>query len=329
MCVKRLRNVWSCKSRTLSRYVYLPYTDGPQLAPAFIERGLVMDKSNPHGFLSERADPFAIILGANEIASAIAVRLSWERFRVVLSHDPFPPVIRRGMAFHDALYDDRAEVDGITGQRAETAIEIVDVLTTPGRVAVTRRELTDLITLRTPTLVVDARMQKHRVTPDLRGVAQLAIGVGPKFSTSRNCDIAVETHPARTGDLVASGETRFADGVARPLGGAGKERFVYSACQGVWRTPLDIGALVFRGYVIGYLDGAPVRAPMDGFLRGVARDGTLTPGGVKLVEIDPRGRQACWTGTDERGRAIASAVVEAIEKAPGRHLALSTQSTPQ
>ncbi len=286
-----------------------------------------MDTSNSPDFFSDHADQFAIILGTNEIASAIAVRLSWGRFRIVMSHDPFPPVIRRGMAFHDALYDDRAEVDGITGQRAETAIEIVEVLQASGRVAVTRRELTDLITLRAPALVVDARMQKHRATPDLRGVARLAIGVGPKFSTSRNCDIAVETHPARTGDLVTSGETLFTDGVARPLGGAGKERFVYSACQGVWRTPLDIGALVFRGYVVGYLDGAPVRAPMDGFLRGVARDGTLMPGGVKLVEIDPRGRKACWTGTDERGRAIASAVVEAVENAPGRHPALAPQST--
>lgn len=291
------------------------------------EGGIVMGNSQAPGFLWDRADPFAIILGTNEIASAIAVRLSWERFRVVLSHDPFPPVIRRGMAFHDALYDDRAEVDGITGQRAESAIEIADVLTTTGHVAVTRRELTDLITLRTPALIVDARMQKHRVTPDLRGVARLAIGVGPQFSTSKNCDIAVETHPSRTGDLVDSGETLFADGVARQLGVAGKERFVYSAREGVWRTPLDIGALVFRGYVIGYLDGAPVRAPMDGFLRGIARDGTPTPAGVKLVEIDPRGRQACWTGTDERGRAIAAAVVGAVKKARGRHLTVAWQTT--
>ncbi|MEK4031723.1 xanthine dehydrogenase [Methylocystis sp. IM3] len=287
-----------------------------------------MDDFCPHGFLSDHADPYAIILGTNEIASAIAVRLSWERFRVVMSHDPFPPVIRRGMAFHDALYDDRAAVDGILGKRAESAVEIVEALATSGAVAVTPLQLTDLITLRTPAIVVDARMQKHRITPDLRGVAGLSIGIGPRFSVDLNCDIAVETHPARTGDLVAAGETLRADGVARALGGVGSERFVYSTAQGVWRTPLDIGAMVFRGYVIGYLDGLPVRAPMDGRLRGIARDGTLAPGGVKLAEIDPRGRQACWTGTDERGRAIAVAVVEAIEKAPKRRFAVTSQLMP-
>lgn len=268
------------------------------------------------GFFSDRADPFAIVLGTNEIASAIAVQLCWDGFRVVMSHDPFPPVIRRRMAFHDALFDDRAEVDGIIGQRTETALEIVEALALRGRVAVTHLPLTDLITLRTPEIVVDARMQKHRVTPDLRGVARLAIGVGPRFAVNANCDIAVETHPEQSGSLVEKGETKRADGFARLLGGVGKERFVYAVRQGVWRTPLDVGAQIFKDIVLGYLDDLPIRAPRDGFLRGIARDGTHVSANVKLLEVDPRGREASWTGTDERGRMIATAVVEAIKKAP-------------
>jgi xanthine dehydrogenase accessory factor len=277
-----------------------------------------MTAEDGRGFLASRADRFAIVLGTNEIASAIAVRLCWERFRVAMSHDPFPPVIRRGMAFHDALYDDRAEVDGIVAQRGETAMEIVDALAEPGKVVVTHRQLTDIITLKSPAVVVDARMQKDRTTPDLRGLARLTIGVGPKFSVNENCDIAIETHPASTGALVEHGETRPGDGVPRTLGGAGRERFVYSTCDGVWRTPLDVGALVFRGFVLGYQERVAVCAPMDGYLRGVARDGVHAPAGVKLVEIDPRGRSARWTGSDERGRRIAEAVVAAMEKTPSR-----------
>lgn len=313
--------------RPRKRYITYKYCVGPSFAHTPRKGVANMDDLYANGFFSDRTDSFAIILGANEIASAIAVRLAWDRFRVVLSHDPFPPVIRRGMAFHDALYDDRAEVDGIVGQRAESALEIADALARRGRVAVTHLQLTDLITLRAPTVIVDARMQKHRITPDLRGVARLAVGIGPKFRVGDNCDIAVETHPERTGDLVEAGETRLADGVPRALGGAGKERFAYSSHQGIWRTPLDIGALVFKGYVIGHLDGPPIRAPMDGHLRGIARDGTLAPAGVKLVEIDPRGRQACWTGVDERGGAIAAAVAEAIEKAPARLKSYMRQSS--
>lgn len=277
-----------------------------------------MAKIRGHGFLTSEAENFAVVLGTNEIASAIAVRLCWEGFRVVMSHDPFPPVIRRGMAFHDALYDDRAEVDGIVAQHAETAMEIVNILAEPGKVVVTHRQLTDVITLKSPAVVVDARVQKNRTTPDLRGLARLTIGVGPNFAVSHNCDIAIETHPANAGALTEKGETRRADGVARTLGGVGKERFVYSTCAGVWRTPLDVGALVFRDFVLGYQDRIAVRAPMDGYLRGVARDGVLAPAGVKLVEIDPRGRSARWTGSDDRGRRIAEGVVAALEKAPTR-----------
>ncbi|MFO1102444.1 MAG: xanthine dehydrogenase [Methylocystis sp.] len=271
-----------------------------------------------HGFLTSGADNFVIILGTNEIASAIAARLCGQRFRVVMCHDPFPPVIRRGMAFHDALYDDRAEVDGIVAQRAETAIEIIDALADPGKVVVTHQGLTEVATLKWPAVVIDSRLQKSRVTPDLRGLARLTIGVGPNFAVSRNCDFAIETHPDRTGALMENGETRFADGVARTLGGVGRERFVYSTCAGVWRTALDVGALVFRDFVLGYQDRMTVRAPMDGYLRGIARDGVHAPADEKLVEIDPRGRSARWTGSDERGRRIADGVVAAIAKAPMR-----------
>jgi xanthine dehydrogenase accessory factor len=54
-----------------------------------------------------------------------------------------------------------------------------------------------------------------------------------------------------------------------------------------------------------------VRAPFDGVLRGVVRDGTEVPSGVKLLEIDPRGRRACWSGIDPRSQLIANAVIKA------------------
>ena len=58
---------------------------------------------------------FAVILGTNEIASAVAVNLYRGGSSVVLSHDPLPPVIRRKMAFHDALFDDPVVIGGSRG----------------------------------------------------------------------------------------------------------------------------------------------------------------------------------------------------------------------
>jgi hypothetical protein len=256
--------------------------------------------------------PIAVILGTNEIGSAVALNLRTFGYSVILCHDPFPPVIRRAMAFHDALFGDRVVVEGVEGERGETAMEIAAVLAKPGHVAVTQLHLTDLIALFSIRVLVDARMQKHRVTPDFRGIADVTVGLGPHFAVGVNCDIAVETRPAKNGTVVTFGRTDAADGIAQSLGGAGAERFVYSERGGRWHTPVEIGMRVFKGFVVGHLDGQPVLAPIDGVLRGLARDSTAVPGGVKLLEIDARGRDARWTGTDERGRAIAEATLTAI-----------------
>ena len=255
---------------------------------------------------------FAIILGTNEIASAVAVRLLWEGYNVALSYDPRSAGLRRGMSFHDALFDDCAEVDGIVGRRAENAVELLDVFASRGCVAVTPLHATDLIPLRRADAIIDARMQKDRVTPDLRGLARLAVGLGPNFTVGINCDVAIETHPARAGEVVKRGRTWGSDGIPRALGGLGEERFLRAPRAGVWRTPLNIGDRVYKGVTIGRQGGAPLVAPMDGFLRGLARDGASAPEGAKLVEIDVRGRLACWTGTDERGRAIGEATTRAV-----------------
>jgi hypothetical protein len=256
--------------------------------------------------------PLAIILGTNEIASAVAVRLVRARYAVVLCHDPFPPVIRRAMAFHDALFGGATDVDGVAGERASCLADIDAVLAKPGRVAVTPLGLAELAAQRTLAVLIDARMQKRRTAPDLRGAARVAVGLGPKFTVGVNCGVAVETRPAKNGALVDDGATEDADGVSRSLGGAGRERFAYSDRTGLWRTTLEIGAPIAIGAIVGHHDGAPVRAPIGGVLRGVVRDGAFAPEGVKLLEIDPRGREACWAGSDERGRVIAEAALSAI-----------------
>jgi len=266
-------------------------------------------------FFASSATPLAVILGTNEIASAVAVKLRKAHFSVILSHDPYPPVIRRGMAFYDALFDDHAVIDGIEGQRAETAMEIADIVGDDNRVAVTPLQLSDLLALRRIPVLIDARMQKRRVTPDFRFYVGLAVGLGPNFIIGENCDIAVETRPVKCGAIIETGATDDFDGVPNPLGGVGKERFTYAEASGVWHTPLDIGARVFRGLSLGNLNGATIVAPLDGVLRGLARDGVFVPQGAKLLEVDQRGRHARWTGLDARARRIADSTVQAIRQA--------------
>lgn len=261
---------------------------------------------------ADRPFRFAVILGTNEIASAVAVRLHQAGFRVVLSHDPLPPVIRRKMAFHDALFDDAVTVEGIPAERADSGLQIRSRLAQAPGIIITELGLLDLIVIQTIDVLVDARMQKYLATPDLRRLGRLAIGLGPGFAGEVNCDIAIETRPGKAGQIVRQGYADQPDGISRRLGSHWGERFVRSESAGRWNTAIEIGTRVFKDFVVGHLGNTPIRAPFDGILRGIIRDGTEVPAGVKLLEIDSRGRRANWAGTDSRGQVIASAVMEAV-----------------
>lgn len=268
---------------------------------------------------------FAVILGTNEIASAIGIQLMRAGYCVVLSHDPDPPVIRRKMAFHDALYNDTAQLEDVVAERVEDGVQVYQALGRPPQIMVTWLGLLDLLPVRHIDLLIDARLQKRRITPDLRRLARLTIGLGPGFSSNFNCDVAVETRPGKIGLVTSTHWTDAADGVASSLGDVGAERFVYSQFAGRWHTAIEIGTRVYKDLVLGHLSGVPLLAPRDGILRGIARDGSEVPSGAKLLEIDPRGRDAQWTGTDDRGRAIANATTAAVRLHAARR---STQWSP-
>ncbi len=261
---------------------------------------------------------FAVILGTNEIASAVAVYMHRAGWCTLLSHDPFPPVVRRRMAFHDALFAEKADVDGLPGAAAETTFEAANLLTGGHCVVVTRLGLLDLIPMSGIHILVDARMHKREAVADLRHLASLTVGLGPGFAVGKNCDIAIETHPSKSGTILYSGRTDSCNGKSRLLGGVGPQRFVYAEKRGRWNSAVPIGTRIHKGFPAGFLDGAAVLAPLDGAVRGIVRDGTEVPPGVKLLEIDPR-RHPSWTGIDERGRSIARATLNAIAFEHARH----------
>ncbi len=270
--------------------------------------------------------PAAVVLGTNEVASAVAVYLHRGGHAVVLVHDPLSPVLRRGMAFHDALYGDRASLDGIEAQRIDYLADIFSILAESGRVAVTDLGLTDLLVLRGIDVIVDARLQKRTVTPDLRGLAQITVGIGPGFLVHENCDLAIGNDLLRRGEVRREGSAHTADGGVSELGGVGRERFACASVAGRWRTAVDIGARVFKGFVIGHVGGIAVPAPIDGVLRGIARDSLEVPAGTTLVEMDPRGRACRWTGMEEGSRLIAEATAKAIQSCRAERRALASVS---
>jgi len=264
-----------------------------------------MNRTRIAEFLGRGGASFVVVLGSDEIASAIAVRLTEAGRRVVLVRDPARMVLRRGMAFDDAAHGEAVLLEGIEAIRADDGFELAVILSDPGRVAVVDLDLNEVLAIRAADVLIDARPPRGRVRADLRGLAGVAIGIGPGFVAGGQCDVAVESRGEAAGRAIWRGPV---EGGVEGDGDAAGGPEMPSPCAGRWRTPFEVGRMVYRGMTVGRVDGEAVVAPRDGRVIGIARDDALVIGGVGLVEIVPPGGEPAWRGVDARGRGIAEGI---------------------
>lgn len=255
-----------------------------------------------------------LVRGAGDIGSAIAVRLRSLEHVVVLHDMAFPPHPRRGMAFTDAHFDGSCTLEGVFAKRATGVDRLGKMLACGGALPVSDAPFEEVLAAVSPEVLVDARMHKHETPEPLRGLAPLAIGLGPGFVAGENADIVIETAWGESlGEVIRSGAARAYSGEPRAIGGHGRERYVYAPAEGVVRTARAIGDRVREGDTVATVGDSPVRAPLGGILRGLTHDGAFVRPGAKIVEVDPRGDPAAAFGVGERPRRIASGVVAAAE----------------
>lgn len=246
-----------------------------------------------------------LVRGIGDVGSAVAHALR-SAGHVVAIHDvAAPPVHRRAMSFADALFDGRAELDGLACTRVDDAARAAD-----GLVA-TAMPFEALRAAFRPDVLVDARLRKRATPEDIRPLAPLAIGLGPGFDAWANCHVAVETSWTALGRIVRDGATLPLAGEPKALAGAGRERLVYAPAAGTFRTAARIGDTVAAGVPVGDVGGHAVVAPLAGTIRGLVRDRVPVAVGTKLLEIDPR-PEAPVSGLGERAKAIATAVAALV-----------------
>lgn len=281
---------------------------------------------NENDFRGIRPAPVAVVLGTNDVASAVACALFRAGFGVVLARDPLQPVLRRTMAFDDALVSGAVTLDGVTARGTASLVEVMRAFVDRRHVSVTALDLSELVCLGLMDVLVDARMRMRTLKVDLRPFARATIGLGPGFEAGRHVDVAVETAPEAIGPL-RRGATLAPHGRSTPLGGAGRERFARASGAGFWESLASIGDPVRQGDEIGTCGGVAVRAPLSGRLRGLVRSGIDVPADLKLAEVDPRrSGPPSWIGVADRPRRIADAVLDAL--ATLDHMAAGLSGVP-
>lgn len=222
------------------------------------------------------------------------------------------------MAFTDAIFDRFAALEGLSAQRADTLPELTQMLTSRRLIPVTTLPLPLILDALSPTVLVDARMNKHHRPESQINLAALTVGLGPNFIAGETTRLAVETAWGESlGRIISKGATNPLQGEPKPIVGHARDRYLYSPAEGPFHTPHQIGDHVQRGQEIARVNDLPLYAPISGVLRGLTHDGVPVGLRTKVIEVDPRTHNAQISGIAERPARIARGVLQAIQNWEG------------
>ncbi len=256
-----------------------------------------------------------VIRGGNDIASAVAHRLFTAGYSVVILEAPQPLTVRRGMAYASAVYEGRIVLDGVAAEHVGTLQGAVALLRSRAAVPVLSAPATEVLPALEPRVIVDARLRKKERSLSRVTDAPLVIGLGPGFTAGIEAHLVIETNRGpNLGRIITEGEADSYTGEPVEIAGHTKDRYLYAPRAGILRTPLDLGARVEAGQVVGNVEGESLIAKVGGIIRGIVKDGLAVREGAKLVDIDPRGDPAYLTELSRKAWIIADAVLTAIRQ---------------
>ena len=252
-----------------------------------------------------------LIRGGGELASAAARLLFLAGFEVAVLEREAPLAVRRRVCLAEAVFSGTAVVEETAG-RLVPASGIRAAWETGGFVPVAVDPDGVSLAELQPESVVDGRMAKR--APDTRvDQAAIVVGLGPGFVAGVNVHAVVETQRgASLGRVIWSGPAEPDTSVPTPVAGYAESRVLRAPRSGIFRGRCRIGDLVRAGEPVGEINGTPVSAPIAGLLWGLLGDGVPIDAGIKVGDVDPRGRQVDPSVLSDKARAVAAGVLEAI-----------------
>jgi len=252
-----------------------------------------------------------LIKGAGEMASGIAHRLFMANIRhIVMTEIAEPVTVRRTVAFSEAVYLGRMEVEGVRARRILAPGECVSAWKA-GEIAVIVDPEWKFARDIGPGVVIDATMMKQ-YTGTTKDEAPLVIAVGPGFTAPKDVHAVVESNRGHNlGKVILEGSAEPRTGIPGVTMGYTTERVLRAPHGGLVRHVRSIGDMVKKTDLVLYINETPMHATIDGMLRGLIREISV-PANKKIGDIDPRGiADYCYTIT-EKARAIGGGVLEVM-----------------
>ena len=252
-----------------------------------------------------------LIKGSGDLASGIALRLHRAGFRILMTDIAVPTTVRRTVAFSPAVYQGHMQVEDVTGVLCDS-VKVAEQEIQNGNIAIMVDETARCIHEFHPDVVVDAILAKRNLGTKITD-APFVVGVGPGFTVGEDCHCVVETKRGHyLGRCIWKGSAIPNTGIPGMIGGYGLERLIKAPAAGVFKGAVEIGAVVKKNDVVGYVDQTPVLAQIDGVVRGLLQDGVEVTTGMKSGDVDPRCDVAhCFTVSD-KASSIGGGVLEAV-----------------
>jgi xanthine dehydrogenase accessory factor len=259
--------------------------------------------------------PLVAVKGAGDLATGVIHRLKRAGFAVIATELPQPTVLRRTVAFAEAVALGQMTVEGITAQRAHSiediqialANDFVPILVDPDGVVSKHMQ---------PDVLVEATLSKYNSGITMND-APIVIALGPGYEAGVDAHAVIETNRGHNlGRVYLEGNAEPDTGVPGTIGGFAGERLLRAPCAGRLYGVRQIGDQVQEGEMVAIVksgqDTASITAAISGILRGLVRDDLIVSAGMKVGDVDPRAiREHCFTISD-KSRAVGGGVLEAI-----------------
>jgi xanthine dehydrogenase accessory factor len=252
-----------------------------------------------------------IIKGAGDLASGIALRLHYAGFDIAMTEIAAPLSVRRAVCFSQAVYEGRKQVEDTTavlvgdeaGMKRAFQEKQIAVFVDPGAAVVRSFK---------PAALVDAVMAKKNTGTAITD-APVVICAGPGFTAGIDCHAVIETKRGHTlGRVITEGRALPNTGIPGDIGDYTIERLLRSPADGVFEAVASIGDRVKKGDTVALVETFPVKAEIDGILRGILPSGISVKRGMKAGDVDPRCEEEhCFTVSD-KALSIGGGVLEAF-----------------
>jgi xanthine dehydrogenase accessory factor len=255
------------------------------------------------------------VKGAGDLATGVIHRLTRAGFRVIASELPQPTVLRRTVAFAEAVTQGQIIVEGITAIHVYTQDDVNQAFAR-GDVPVIIDAAGTFTKAMRPTVLVEATLAKSNTGITIND-APIVIALGPGYDAGKDAHAVIETNRGHNlGRVYLQGCAEPNTGIPGMISGYAAERLLRAPCDGLLYGLSQIGDQVQVGETVAIVkDGEssrPVIAAIPGIVRGLVRDELPVHAGMKVGDVDPRAtREHCFTISD-KSRAIAGGVLEAV-----------------